>query len=329
MKIKNKTICISTLIIFFVLIFWGIIVGNYGIGIKNIFNIVFKLNKDDLIAYKVIWDLRVPRIILALLVGMLLGGSGVLTQTLFKNPLADPYIIGISSTATFGSVIAYLLGLSDIYYGVFASIFSLIISFFIFSILSKKGSFKISTILITGIAISSFFRALISLFIYCTGEDSYRIILWTMGNLGSASWNKVFILLFPVGISLIYFYMNRYKLDLILLSDEEAHSLGVDTKNFKKKLLFISTIITGFSVAFTGLIGFVGIIIPHIVRLIFGYSNVKTLPLAMIYGGLFLLFCDTISRSYILSFELPIGIVTAFFGAPFFIYLALKSIRGV
>ena len=329
MKMKNRFICIYTIIIFITLIFFGVYIGSYGIGLKNLFDLILKLKQTDLVAYKIIWNLRIPRVLMALLVGMLLGSSGVLIQSLFKNPIADPYTIGISSSATFGAVIAYTLGLSDIYYGVFASFSSLAISLFILTIFGKKEQLDISTILIIGIAFSSFFRALISLFIYLNGEDSYRIILWTMGYLGNASWNKVLILLLPLSISLIYFYINRYRLDLILLSDEEAHSLGVDIRKFKRDLLLVSTIIIGFSVAFTGLIGFIGVIIPHIVRKLFGCSNVQILPFSMLYGGGFLLFCDIISRSYILAFELPIGVVTAFFGAPFFIYLALKNKRGI
>lgn len=280
--------------------------------------------------HKIIWNLRVPRAIMAIVIGMLLGSSGALTQTLFRNSMADPYIIGISASGTFGAVIAFLLGFSEIYFGIFGSIFSFITSLIIFKLSnSRRGSLDLSTLLIIGIAISALLRALISLVMYLVGEDSFRVVLWTMGYLGGADWKKIAILLVPLLFSLVYFYLNRYNLDIILLSDEEAHSLGVDIKKFKYRVLMISTFMVGFSVAFTGMIGFVGLIIPHLVRIIFGSSNIRLIPLSMLYGGLFLLLCDTISRGLLTTMEMPIGVVTAIFGAPFFIYLAFKNRRGV
>lgn len=147
-----------------------------------------------------------------------------------------------------------------------------------------------------------------------------------MGYIGTSSWTKVSILLIPLVISVTYFYLKRYELDLLLSGDEEAHYLGLDVGKLKKNMLIISALIVGFSVAFTGMIGFVGLIAPHTIRLLTkSSSNVKLIPLATLGGGLFLLICDTIGRTILYPVEIPIGVVTAFFGAPFFLYLAMRK----
>ncbi|WP_448820296.1 FecCD family ABC transporter permease [Cetobacterium sp.] len=327
---KNKDIAIFSVGVLIFLFCFSLFIGNYEINFIKGLNLLLGNGDTGSLEHKIIWNLRVPRAIMAIVIGMLLGSSGALTQTLFRNSMADPYIIGISASGTFGAVIAFLLGFSEIYFGIFGSIFSFITSLIIFKLSnSRRGSLDLSTLLIIGIAISALLRALISLVMYLVGEDSFRVVLWTMGYLGGADWKKIAILLVPLLFSLVYFYLNRYNLDIILLSDEEAHSLGVDIKKFKYRVLMISTFMVGFSVAFTGMIGFVGLIIPHLVRIIFGSSNIRLIPLSMLYGGLFLLLCDTISRGLLTTMEMPIGVVTAIFGAPFFIYLAFKNRRGV
>lgn len=327
---KNKDIAIFSVGVLIFLFCFSLFIGNYEINFIKGLNLLLGNGDTGSLEHKIIWNLRVPRAIMAIVIGMLLGSSGALTQTLFRNSMADPYIIGISASGTFGAVIAFLLGFSEIYFGIFGSIFSFITSLIIFKLAnSRRGSLDLSTLLIIGIAISALLRALISLVMYLVGEDSFRVVLWTMGYLGGADWKKIAILLVPLLFSLVYFYLNRYNLDIILLSDEEAHSLGVDIKKFKYRVLMISTFMVGFSVAFTGMIGFVGLIIPHLVRIIFGSSNIRLIPLSMLYGGLFLLLCDTISRGLLTTMEMPIGVVTAIFGAPFFIYLAFKNRRGV
>lgn len=327
---KNKVIITTSVVCLVFLFCVSLFIGNYEINFFNGIKLLFGRGDNNSLEYKIFWNLRVPRTIMAIIVGMLLGSSGAITQTLFKNPMADPYIIGISASGTFGAVIAFLLGFSETYFGIFGSIFSFITSILIFKLSNnKRGNLDLSTLLIIGIAISALLRAIISLTMYLIGEDSFRVVLWTMGYLGGGDWKKIIILLIPLTFSLIYFYINRYNLDVILLSDEEAHSLGINIKKFKYKVLMISTFMVGFSVAFTGMIGFVGLIIPHLIRIIFGSSNIKLVPLSMFYGGFFLLFCDTISRGVSTTMEIPIGIVTAIFGAPFFIYLAFKNRRGV
>lgn len=276
----------------------------------------------------ILLEVRLPRVIMALLIGMLLGSSGVVVQSVFLNPLADPYIIGIAASATFGAVVAYFLDLPEVFYGVFAFFSSSFLSIMIFK-LSRKGK-SIATLLIIGIAFSSFLGAFTAFATYMIGENSFKITAWMMGYLGSASWSKIGMISLPLLFSFVYFYLKRFELNVILSGDEEAQSLGIDVEKTKKHLLIVASLIVAFSVAFTGMIGFVGLIIPHTARLISKSSNnVLLIPLSTIGGGLFLLFCDTIGKSILAPVEIPIGVITAFFGAPFFLYLAIVSKRGI
>lgn len=215
---KNKDIAIFSVGVLIFLFCFSLFIGNYEINFIKGLNLLLGNGDTGSLEHKIIWNLRVPRAIMAIVIGMLLGSSGALTQTLFRNSMADPYIIGISASGTFGAVIAFLLGFSEIYFGIFGSIFSFITSLIIFKLSnSRRGSLDLSTLLIIGIAISALLRALISLVMYLVGEDSFRVVLWTMGYLGGADWKKIAILLVPLLFSLVYFYLNRYNLDIILL----------------------------------------------------------------------------------------------------------------
>lgn len=301
--------------------------GSVDISYKEIFTFLVggEIEQSKQI---ILFEVRLPRVVMALLIGMLLGSSGVVVQSVFLNPLADPYIIGIAASATFGAVIAYLLDLPEFFYGIFAFISSAILSIMIFK-LSRRGK-SIATLLIIGIAFSSFLGAFTSFFTYMIGENSFKIVAWMMGYLGSASWSKIGMIIIPLLFSFGYFYFKRFELNVILSGDEEAQSLGIDVEKEKKRLLIVASLIVAFSVAFTGMIGFVGLIIPHTIRLLAKTSsNVILIPLATIGGGLFLLFCDTIGKTILAPVEIPIGVITAFFGAPFFLYLAIMSKRGI
>lgn len=325
MRNKTKKILPITLIIgIFITTIVSILIGSVTIPLEYIF---FLEKAPDYIK-TIIFNLRLPRIMMALLIGMMLASSGAVVQTVFQNPLADPYIIGIAASATFGAVIAFALNLPDFMYGILAFITCLASTFLIFKIAKKGNSINISTLLIVGIAISSFLGAFTSFAMYLIGEDSFKITMWMMGYLGNASWKRVIFLLIPLILSLVYFYLKRYELDALLSGDEEAHSLGIDINRLKIRILAVSALIVAFSVAFSGMIGFVGLIIPHTIRMIVGPSNSKMLPNTILAGGFFLLLCDTFGRVILAPVEIPIGVITAFFGAPFFLYLALKSKKG-
>lgn len=313
-----------------ILILGILVIGVVSIGVGTIsipLNQIFSEKTPEYIK-TIIYDIRVPRMIMGILIGMMLASSGVVVQAVFQNPLADPYIIGISASATFGAVIAYVLQLPDMMYGGLAFISCLISTFIIFKLSNRKGKVNITTLLIVGIAVSSFIGAFTSFSMYLIGEESFKITMWLMGYLGGATWKKVAIIVVPLIFSLIFFYLQRNELDALLSGDEEANSLGVDVERLKVKVLTVSALVVAFSVAFSGMIGFVGLIIPHSIRMITGPSNSKLLPNSALAGGLFLLICDTLGRVILAPVEIPIGVVTAFFGAPFFLYLAFRKKGG-
>jgi len=314
-----------------ILILGIILTGTLSIGLGSVsvpLEQLFSMSTAPDYIKIIIYDIRLPRIVMALLIGMMLSSSGVVVQAVFQNPLADPYIIGIAASATFGAVIAYVFQLPDIFYGILAFLSCLISTFIIFKLSNRSGKIDITTLLIVGIAVSAFIGAFTSFAMYLIGEESFKITMWLMGYLGGATWTKVSLLIVPLIFSLIFFYLQRNQLDALLSGDEEANSLGVDVHTLKAKVLTVSALVVAFSVAFSGMIGFVGLIIPHSIRMLVGPSNSRLIPNAALAGGFFLLICDTIGRLFLAPVEIPIGVVTAFFGAPFFLYLAFKAKGG-
>ena len=298
-------------------------VGSVPIPLEYIFN----PEKAPEYIKIIIFNLRLPRIVMSILVGMMLSSSGVVVQTVFQNPLADPYIIGIAASATFGAVIAFVFNMPDYMYGVIAFFTCLSSTLLIFKMAKKGNKVNVATLLIVGIAVSSFLGAFTSFAMYLIGEDSFKITMWMMGYLGNATWNRVIFLAIPLVFSVSYFYLKRNQLDALLSGDEEAHSLGIDVNKLKVRTLTVAALVVAFSVAFSGMIGFVGLIVPHTMRMLLGPSNSKLLPSTILAGGFFLLICDTFGRLVLAPTEVPIGVITAFFGAPFFLYLALRNKR--
>ena len=312
-----------------------LIIGTLAVGILSIplgsvpipLEYIFNPEKAPEYIKIIIFNLRLPRIMMSILVGMMLSSSGVVVQTVFQNPLADPYIIGIAASATFGAVIAFVFDMPDYMYGVIAFFTCLASTLLIFKMAKKGNKVNVATLLIVGIAVSSFLGAFTSFAMYLIGEDSFKITMRMMGYLGNATWSRVAFLAVPLVFSVSYFYSKRNQLDALLSGDEEAHSLGIDVNKLKVKTLTVAALVVAFSVAFSGMIGFVGLIVPHTMRMLLGPSNSKLLPSTILAGGFFLLICDTFGRLILAPTEVPIGVITAFFGAPFFLYLALRNKR--
>ena len=319
----KKKFFLMSLMITFIVITLSLSVGSVFIPIKSL----LFLSPMDEYTKTILFDLRLPRILMAFLVGMLLASSGNVVQIIFQNPLADPYIIGIASSATFGDVIAYLLKLPEFFYGIVAFICCMVSTLLIFKISKRGNKIEVNTLLIVGITLSSFLAGFTSFAIYMIGEDSFKITMWLMGYLGNASWNQIVFLIIPLIFSSVYFYAKRNELDILMLGDEQAHSLGIDIAKLKFHLLIVSSFVVAYSVAFTGMIGFVGLIVPHIMRNIIGPLNKRLIPFVLIYGGIFLLTCDTLGRIILAPVEIPIGVIASILGAPFFLYLALKGRR--
>ena len=277
---------------------------------------------------RILLYIRLPRVIVAGLVGASLAVCGVVMQSLFRNPMADPGIIGVSAGGAFGGVIAIYLGLTAIsslivpLFGFIGALFTLFIVYFIST---SNGKTSMLTLLLTGVAISSFISACSSLIItYASYGQLQQILYWLMGDLNGRDWDHVKLLIIPFIICSVIFYLYRKQLDILLLGEEEAQNLGISVNATRNTLLIITSLLTGVCVSLTGAIGFVGLIVPHMIRLIIGPSHRYLIPASILGGALFLIWADLVARLLIRPAEIQIGIITAFFGAPFFIYLILR-----
>lgn len=280
---------------------------------------------------RILLYIRLPRVLVACIVGASLAVCGVVMQSLFRNPMADPGIIGISSGGAFGGVIAIYFGLSNIsalFVPLFGFIGALITLLVVYLISTSSGKTSMLTLLLTGVAISSFISACSSLIItYANYGQLQQILYWLMGDLNGRDWDHVQLLIIPFIVCSLLFFGYRQQLDILLLGEDEAKNLGVHVQRTRNLLLVTASLLTGVCVSLTGAIGFVGLIVPHMIRLIIGPTHRYLIPASIVGGALFLMLADLLARLVIRPAEIQIGIVTAFFGAPFFIYLILRQKR--
>ena len=275
----------------------------------------------------VFWNLRLPRIILCVLIGSVLSVSGATYQSVFRNPLTDPYVLGISSGASLGAAVAILLGLESSFFGVglLALATALLTVLLIYKIASIGNRMHTATLLLTGVCFTFLATAIVSFLMVINQDKMDRIIFWTMGSFASVSWTDVLIML-PVAVAGTAVVLYHAKdLNLLLVGSETAKSLGVEVERVKKILLLATTLMVAFAVSACGVIGFVGLVVPHCIRLVAGSDNRRIIPYSIVVGGIFLLLCDTLSRTVLMPSEIPVGSVTALIGAPMFIYLLYKS----
>lgn len=271
-------------------------------------------------------QLRLPRIIMSILAGASLAICGAVFQSVFRNPICDPYILGISSGASLGAAIAFILGMDILIFGITipALITALITLFIILGIsrIAKRNSTE--TLLLTGIAINFLISAVITLLIVLNKQEMQKIIFWTMGSLASVSYNEI-LLFIPVFIGSVFllFYYSK-DLNIMQLGGNTAHTLGVNVSKVTIISLFTSSLLIAAVVSICGVIGFIGLIVPHIVRIIWGNNNRILFIFSLFFGAIFLLIADTLSRTIAINSELPVGSITAIAGAPYFIYLLLR-----
>jgi iron complex transport system permease protein len=280
-------------------------------------------------AYSVIVHVRLPRILLALLCGMGLSLAGTALQALFSNPLASPDILGVSAGAGFGAALALLWSLNLVFVQVFALVFGLAaVAIAIFIGRSKAGS-SIILMVLGGVVVSYMFQAFVSLIKYVADTESKlpAITYWLMGSLTGATYSGLLIGAPFILAGCIVLYALRWRLNILSLGEEEAKSMGVNVKRLRFYVIVASTMITAACVSMCGLVGWVGLLMPHIARMMFGSNNSKIVPVSMCLGASFLVVVDTFARSATAA-EIPISILTAVIGAPFFIVL-LKRTGGV
>lgn len=272
----------------------------------------------------IILALRFPRVILAGLVGAGLSVSGTVFQALLRNPLADPYILGVSSGAAVGAIIAMMTGLGTFSLGIplASSLGALSTILIVFYFGRQEGKIHPNTLLLAGVITSSFLSALIMFFISISQREELRtIIFWLMGDFSGSNDETLWITFPYLSIGFFLIYLHSRQLNMILLGEENAVQLGVNVERLKWVSYFLASLVTAASVSVCGLIGFVGLIVPHSVRLLFGPDHRLLLPCSALLGASFLIASDTIARTLLGPVELPVGVVTAAFGGPFFIYL--------
>jgi iron complex transport system permease protein len=283
----------------------------------------------------IIWNIRLPRVLLAFCIGASLALAGAAFQGLLRNPLADPYTIGVSSGASLGAVLVLffqvsIVGLGSFTLPVVAILFGLFSLFIVFGLvrLSSK-SLAIETIILAGIIVSAFIGSLVSLIISLSDRESMtQIIYWLYGSVGMRGWNHIQLILpFMLIGSFILIYHYR-ELNALALGEDAADHIGVDVKKGKTFILIGASLLTGAAVAVSGSIGFVGLVIPHLVRLVTGPNHRHVLPLSMLVGGAFLILADLMARTIIAPKELPIGVITALIGAPVFALLLIRERFG-
>lgn len=310
----------------FVAIWLGVSVGSVKVPISTLWN-----TGADEIATNIVWKIRMPRVVLAGLVGASLAIAGAAFQGLLKNPLADPYTLGVSSGASVGAVTTLFFGISVPFLGIFTlPVFSMIgalVTMLLVISFAKlvDRAMKMETIILTGIIFSSFLGSVISLMIALTGEELRQIISWLLGSVSMRGWSFVQMAVPFVMIGTLLLWVNRRELNAMLFGEERAQHLGVNVKKRKTMILIGGSMLTGTAVAVSGTIGFVGLVVPHMTRLLFGSDNRHVLPLSFINGAALLIICDLVSRTIISPTELPIGVITAFIGAPVFAFIFFRQ----
>lgn len=286
--------------------------------------------------FNVVWMIRFPRALIAAAVGIGLSLCGIVMQAAVENPLADPYILGISSGATLGATFALMVGVGTLpligQASVSASAFAgaLLASFLVLFFANIGGHATGAKLVLSGTVINSMFSAFSNIMIYFANNAQalQNITFWIMGSTASATWSKVPAILVIVALTALFFLTQSNTLNLMLMGEEAATTLGINLTFWRRVYLIIASLITGILVSGCGMIGFVGLVIPHISRAIFGANHRVLTPYTILFGGIFMVITDLLSRSLVSGSEVPVGIITAALGAPVFLYMLLKKDYG-
>ncbi|MBQ7507749.1 MAG: iron ABC transporter permease [Spirochaetales bacterium] len=323
MKRKTGLAATVLIIILVLLTIAGICIGSVKITVSDIIRAVFKPQAISRNSAYIIRNLRIPRVLSAIVTGAALALCGLVFQSVFRNPMADSYVLGVSSGASFAVGLGFVLGITyvDVSLPAVAFAGSLGTTLLLFAI-SRKNT---SSLLLSGISLNFLLSALTTLTIYLSDHRADNILFWTLGSLGNSSWLRLLILSAVTFASAIVIYGKRNAMDLLLMDDSTAISSGLDIKKTRILLLAIASVLTATVVCFTGIIGFVGLMSPHFMRLLLGPGHKRLIPLSMLTGSSILLFADIICRFVIPPSELPIGIVTSILGAPVFLLLLRRK----
>ena len=287
------------------------------------------IKSPDPVRAAIFLDLRLSRAVLAFLVGAALALSGAILQGYFRNPMADPFVVGVSSGASLGAVVATALGFEAAAFGfsgpgLLAFLSGLGIVSLVYALSLRRGGFKVETILLTGIAAGALASALTSFLLFMRSDSYDQAVFWLLGSFQLAEWGQAATIAPWVALCLVASVWLARDMDLLALGDETAQALGSPVRRVRKAFLAMSALLAALSVAVSGIIGFVGLVVPHWVRILIGPAHRPLFAASALAGGTFLLYCDLLARN-ILPAELPIGVITAAVGAPFFLYLLYKK----
>jgi iron complex transport system permease protein len=306
----------------------SLLFGSVSISLNDLCRILF-LGEGNELARQVVFEVRLPRVCLAIAVGGGLSVCGAVFQAIIMNPLAEPYILGISSGAAFGAVLSLIIGVGVILTQIFsfAGAISVILLVFLFG--KRFGELEPNVLLLSGVMIGSFFAAAILILVTFLNESLRTAVFWLMGNLSTADSTTSYIIL-PVSMLICFFLiLNGQKYNVLSLGSATAKQLGINTYFLRNSTYILASLLVGILVSVSGIIGFVGLLVPHVCRMILGVDNRVVIPASFLAGSSFLVIADTIARTIISPAEIPVGAITALIGAPIFIYLLRKKFKPV
>lgn len=334
----------GSVLLLLIIFFWSLYAGAYQFTGSSFWAVLKNglMDKNAVAAsdYYVLFKLRLPRIVMGILIGSALAVSGATLQGMFKNPLATPNLIGVTSGASLFAAIAIVLGehirphIPDVLHfsliGIMAFIGAILTMVFVYRISTTGKKTNVVIMLLAGVAISALAGAVTGFLTYLTKEEQLRdLTFWTLGSLGGATWIKNSILVVVVFFAYLILLNKGKGLNAMLLGEEDAAHLGIPVEKIKKQIVILTALLVGVCVAFSGAIGFVGLIVPYILRLLFSADYRYILPLSAVLGSILLLAADTASRTIVAPSEMPIGILTAFLGAPVFIAILIRFKRSL
>ena len=306
----------------------AMVLGAYNIPFADVYATIFAnlsplqdVSNFNKLHNTIIWDIRLPRVLLAIIVGAALATSGAVFQGCFRNPLVEPYILGVSSGAAFGAALGIVYPHIFFSIQISAFIFASIAVIAAYTLARTRGQTPIVTLILGGIIIGSIFSALVSILKYTANDSSLReIVFWLMGGFYYATWDDVAIIVPIVSLSFLVLWMYGWKLNILSMGDEEAQALGINPEKSKMIVIALATLITAVAVSTVGIIAWVGLMMPHATRMILGPDHRFVIPSAAMLGGIYLIICDTLARTLTTS-EIPVGIITSILGAPYLFYL--------
>ena len=326
---RLSLISLSLLVVLLIAMFLGISMGSTTSGIKVIFQSLLKAKESDPMLDTIIWQIRFPRVLLATLVGAALSLGGLVFQALLRNPLAEPYILGISGGSAIGAIIGILMGFSR-FPGVSLTAFAGSIAILLLILIMSSGQtiLKKDALLLSGVMVNAFCAAVI-MFLVSMTQDSrlHNIIFWLMGDLSMVDIGHAGILAAILCPCFILIFCFSNSMNLLLMGKEMAQTLGVNIKTVTVILLVTTSFMVSATVSYCGLVGFVGLVVPHLLRLVFGPDHRVLVPACVLGGGAYLVYCDVLARVLPKQGEMPAGVITAMIGAPLFIFLLKKTRR--